>query len=45
MIERRCAVACVRSPILWRLIRVIDFSDGTCAIGFKWSKRFWLGQS
>jgi hypothetical protein len=29
-------------PIARRIVRVVDFGDGTYALGWRWSKRSWL---
>lgn len=29
-------------PITRRLVRVVDFSDGTYALGWRWSRKSWL---
>jgi hypothetical protein len=29
-------------PLARRLVRVVDFGDGTYAIGWRWRRRAWL---
>lgn len=44
MMERLVVIAHNRVPwpLIRRLIRIVDFGDGTYALGWRWSKKAWL---